>query len=204
MDGIALVCADMCLQVGCVLPKVTQPVRISPGKIPERACATWLTKGGQFFTLIKAGSATLAYCHANRMLYFANPDFALGKECPDHHAFLGQTVEDREDGKLIPRLLVMDMVHPAPPCPIERGALLRTFAHVMPPSCHIQWSGDARCMREFLKGGMPHETEEGIVALTAPLRLVREVTVAIPLIASLSQAVVELNPDPQRKKARRQ
>lgn len=202
-DSLALVCADMCLQVHQILPKVTQPVRIVPGKIDERACATWLTKGAQFFTLIKSGTSTLAYCHANRTLYYANPSFRLGDACPDQHAFLAQTVEDREpNGEVTPRLLIMDLVYPTHECPRERGEIVRKLAHTMPNTCTIQWNGDPTCLRSFLQKGLPHDIEDDIIALGSPLRLTREIHVAIPLYASLSQAVIELNPMEQRKRVK--
>ena len=200
-DSLALVCADMCLQVHHILPRVTQPVQIAPGKIGDRACATWLAKGAQFFTLIKSGPSTLAYCHANKTLYYASPSFRLGDACPDQHAFLAQTAEDREPtGEIIPRLLIVDLVYPVHACPHDRGEIVRRFAHAMPPTCTVQWNGDPTCLRSFLEKGLPHDIEDYIIALGAPLRIIREIHVAIPLITSLSQAVIELNPTKRQRR----
>jgi hypothetical protein len=188
-EGVSLVCAEMCLQVHQVLPKMTRGVKIAPGKVG--GCATWLTKGGHFFTLIKSGGCTLAYCHANGTLYFASPDFSLGRDCPDHHAFLGQTVMDQDNrGGLIPRLLIMDLVHPQIACPLQRGNVLRSLAHHLPTTCSLQWNGELSCLKAFLEKGLPHESD-GVVGLGSdPLRLVRDMQ-----IQPIAQAVLDLLPE---------
>ena len=73
----------------------TQSVQIVPGRIKEDCVATWLVEGGQFFTLIKYSMNTLAYCHGNRTLFYAKPDFMLKADMPEGHAVLGQASRQR-------------------------------------------------------------------------------------------------------------
>lgn len=54
--------------------------------------------------------------------------------------------------------------------------MLRQLAGMFPSTCTVQWSGQPEALRRFLKNGLPHEVD-GIVALRAPLRLIREMQV---------------------------
>ena len=76
-QALSTVCSEVCLQLGSVVAKAAQPVRITPGKIKDAALTTWLVQDTQMFTLIKCGMATLAYCHGNNTLFYAKPDFML-------------------------------------------------------------------------------------------------------------------------------
>ena len=175
-DAIALACGSLCLQVHSVLPLAMQPVCVQRGSIHHSTdLVTWLAKGSRFFTLIKTVVGTRVYDHVDDMLYYANPNTDLHKDCPEGHAFLCQTVCDRHaDGSHTPRLLVMDLVCPKIECPRQRGDTLRRLAHVFPAACHVQWAGDMQALRAFVSSGVvPHEVE-ALVALRSPLQIVRE------------------------------
>jgi hypothetical protein len=172
-DALALACGALCLQVHSVLPAAMQGVSVSVGPLLEEDVTTWLAKDARFYTLVKTPRGTRVYDHADDLLYFAGPHAELAKACPDGHAFLCQTVCDRQpDGPPVPRLLVLDLVAPAIVCPRLRGDALRKLAHVLPHTCHIQWAGDRQALRKFVPG-VPHDVE-CLVALRAPLQLVRE------------------------------
>ena len=138
----------------------------------------------RFYTLVKTPHGTRVYDHADDLLYFAGPNTELAEACPDGHAFLCQTVCDRQppDGQAIPRLLVLDLVAPAVECPRQRGEALRKLSGVLPHICHVQWAGDKRALEKFLPS-VPHDVE-ALVALRAPLQLVREPP-STPRIAAL-------------------
>ncbi len=175
-DALALACGPLCLQVHEVLVAATQGVSVSVGLVDEGTdVVTWLAKGARFFTLIQTPQGTRVYDHADDLLYLASPAAQLRGDCPCGHAFLCQTVCDQQEGgQATPRLLVMDLVVPAIACPRERNRLLRGLAPVLPPVCHLQWAGDKKALREFVdSGAVPHRVE-ALVALRAPLHLVRE------------------------------
>lgn len=172
-DAINLVCCEICLQVHSVMESALQPVAVSPGAISEGDLASWLVEGTHFFTLIKTDARTLAFCHANKTLFYARPDFALAPSTPDGHAFLAQVVEDRENDLLVPRLLVLDLVAPVFADPRARNAILRGCAHHFPPTCVLQWVGQPSALRPFVESGLPHRVD-GLVALGAPLALTHE------------------------------
>ncbi len=174
-DAIAFACGSLCLQVHSVLPHAMLPLVVQSAPIhPSTDVVTWLAKGARILTLIKTSSGTRVYDHADDMLYYANPNTELPKECPDDHAFLCQTVCDTmPDGTQTPRLLVMDLVHPCVQCPRQRGDILRRLTPVFPHVCHVQWAGDKTALERFVAQGMPHEVE-AVIALRAPLQAVRE------------------------------
>lgn len=175
-DALAFACGSLCLQVHSVLPLAMQPLSIRHGPVMEGSdLFTWLAKGARYLTVIKTGAGTRVYDHADDMLYYANPNTELLRECPDGHAFLCQTVCDRwEDGTLTPRLLVMDMVCPRIECPRARGDTLRRLGHVFPPAYHVQWAGEKAALEGFVGSGVvPHDVE-GVVALREPLQVIRE------------------------------
>ena len=172
-DALALACGALCLQVHSVLPVAMQGVSVSVGPLLEGDVSTWLAKDARFYTLVKTQRGTRVYDHADDLLYFASPHVELDKACPDGHAFLCQTVCDRQpDGSVVPRLLVLDLVSPAIECPRQRGETLRKLAHVLPHTSHIQWAGDKQALEKFVPG-VPHDVD-CLVALRAPLQLVRE------------------------------
>jgi hypothetical protein len=145
---------------------------------------TWLARGARFYTLIQTPHGTRVYDHADDLLYYAGPGAQLAPECPPGHAFLCQTVCDRQaSGPPVPRLLAMDLVLPAIECPRQRNEALRRLAHVLPPACHVQWAGDRRALDGFLPT-VPHDVECP-VALRAPLQLVREPRVGISALDAL-------------------
>ena len=190
-DTIAFACGSLCLQLHSVMPHAMQPVSITSDGITATDLVTWLVKGARFLTLIKTAHATLVYDHTDDFLYFANPDTELHKDCPEGHAFLTQTVQDRQpDGSTTQRLLVMDLVCPRIECPRVRGDTLRSLSHLLSHVCHVQWSGYKTALEQFVRSGtVPHEVE-GLVALRAPLRLSRE---SVTRIAALD-ALEELGP----------
>ena len=172
-DALALACGTLCLQLHAVLPDAMKKIAVSHDKINGNDLTTWLVKGSRFFTLIQTLSGTRVYDHDGDYLYYANPNTELGRECPDGHAFLAQTVEDRTGESVTCRLLIMDLVCPKVEDPRKRGEILRAMAHFFPSSCHVQWSGDHAALQSFISNGMPHEVE-CIVALREPGRLYRE------------------------------
>ena len=185
-DALAFACGSLCLQVQSVLPHAMQPLVVQSGSIhPSTDVVTWLAKDARLFTLIKTSSGTRVYDHTDDMLYYANPNTELPKECPDDHAFLCQTVCDSmPDGTKTPRLLVMDLVHPSIPCPRQRGDTLRRLTPVFPHVCHVQWAGDKSALERFIGNGMPHEVE-ALIALRAPLQVMREPATGIAALELL-------------------
>lgn len=187
-DALSLVCGEACLQISQTVAQATQPLRIVPGKIKEQGLATWLVHNTHMFTLIKAGETTLAFCHGNNMLFYAKPEFMLHRGVPDGHSFLAQLAEDKEQGVIVPRLLVMDLITPRNEDPCARNQIVRNLSSFFPPSCVLQWAGQVDALRAFLKNGLPHEVG-GIVALGSPLHLTKEVRVELPV--NVLQRVVE-------------
>lgn len=183
-EAIALSCGSLCLQLHSVLPAATEQVRVTREPITERDRTTWLVRGARLLTLIQTSEGTRVYDQADDFLYYASPNVELSAQCPDGQAFLAQAVVDRRGGELVPRLLVFDIVCPRIADPHERGAQLRGMAHLFPPACHVQWSGDRSALEAFLSRGMPHEVE-GVVALRQPCCLVRDPPDG-PVIAALS------------------
>ena len=185
-DAIAFACGSLCLQVQSILPHAMQPLVIESGSIhPSNDVVTWLAKDARLLTLIKTSAGTRVYDHADDMLYYANANTELLKECPDEHAFLCQTVRDRlPDGTTTPRLLVMDLVHPRIDCPRQRGDTLRRLTQVFPHVCHVQWAGDKTALERFVAQGMPHEVD-ALLALRAPLQAVREPATGIAALELL-------------------
>jgi hypothetical protein len=172
-DALALACGTLCLQVHAILPEVMKKLAVQSDRIGPSDLTTWLVKGSRFFTLIQTSSGTRVYDHDGDYLYYANPNTELARECPEGHAFLAQTVEDKTGASVTCRLLIMDIVWPKIDNPRKRGEILRSMGQLFPPSCHVQWSGDRAALESFLSNGMPHDVE-CIVALREPGRLYRE------------------------------
>lgn len=174
-EVLAFACGSICIQIHSMMSHVMQPVSLISAPInPETDLVTWLASSARFLTLIKTSTGTRVYDHADDMLYYANPNTELLRDCPDGHAFLCQTVCDAmPDGTSVPRLLVMDLVHPCIDCPRLRGSTLRALTPVLPHVCHVQWAGDKLALERFVSQGMPHEVE-GLVALRRQLQLVRD------------------------------
>ena len=175
-DAIAFACGPLCLQIHSVLPLAMQPVSIQHHPIqPETDVVTWLAKDARFLTLIRTTGGPRVYDHAEDMLYYANPNTELHKDCPEGNAFLCQSVCDTQpDGSTVPRLLVMDLVCPRIECPRQRGVTLRRMAHMFPHVCHVQWAGDKLALQRFVDSGTVPHPVEAPVALRGPLQLVRE------------------------------
>ena len=174
-DALALACGALCLQVHTVPPAAMQGVSVSALEpIRDDDVVTWLARGARFLTLVKAARGTRVYDHADDLLYYAGPDAELGPDCPEGHAFLCQAVRDAQpDGPAIPRLLVTDLVHPAIPCPRQRGEALRRLGTCLPHIASLQWAGSRAALQPFIDAGsVPHPVET-LIALRAPLQLVR-------------------------------
>ena len=175
-DALALTCGALCLQVHTVPLPALQGVSISALEpIRDDDVVTWLARGARFLTLVKAARGTRVYDHADDLLYYAGPNAELGPDCPEGHAFLCQAVCDPQpDGSAIPRLLVTDLVHPCIPCPRLRGEALRRLGPCcLPHICSLQWAGSRAALQPFIAAGsVPHPVET-LVALRAPLQLVR-------------------------------
>ena len=112
-DTIALVCGPLCLQIHPGFPSAMKAVTLKTAPLLEASdLVTWIAKNTRFLTLFKTQQGTRVYDHADDLLYYANPNSELHMDCPEGHAFLCQTVRDRQsDGTTIPRLLVMDLVN---------------------------------------------------------------------------------------------
>lgn len=183
-DALALACGPLCLQVHPVLPAAMRGASIAIGQIQPADLVTWLVKGARLYTLVQTQQGTRVYDHADDLLYFASPNAELDRACPEGHAFLCQTVCDRQpSGPPIPRLLVMDLVSPAIESARERNEALRKLAPVLPHICHIQWAGERQALEKFLPS-VPHDVET-ILALRAPLQLVREASSGIAALDAL-------------------
>lgn len=183
-DALALACGPLCLQVHPVLPAAMRGASVALGPIRPQDLVTWLAKGARLYTLVQTSHGTRVYDHTDDLLYFASHGAELDRACPEGHAFLCQTVCDRQpSGPPIPRLLVMDLVSPAIECPRERNEALRKLAPVLPHVCHVQWAGERQALEKFLPS-VPHEVE-AVVALRAPLQLVREASSGIAALDAL-------------------
>lgn len=175
-DALALTCGALCLQVHTVPLAAMQAVSVSALEpIRDDDVVTWLARGARFLTLVKTARGTRVYDHADDLLYYAGPNAELQPDCPEGHAFLCQAVCDPQpDGSATPRLLVTDLVAPAIQCPRQRGDALRRLGHVLPHICSLQWAGSRAALQPFIAAGsVPHPVET-LVALRAPLQLIRE------------------------------
>ena len=166
-----------------------------PKRMPDAGVATWKPRGSLFFTLVKAGSDTVVYCHSNGTAYHAAPPARLAGDCPDSAAFLCQWCVDKEPGTgmQIPRLLVFDVLGACEGGAAARGEKLRGLAKFLPqPLCVLQWAGDHRVLEDFIKRGLPHPVD-CIVGLSDddPLRLYRRMRVEIPRPPALNFKTVE-------------
>jgi len=185
-DVLAHACRGHCIEIWDKgVARSLRPIAYDEGAIADTDLTTWLVRGGRMLTVIKAEGGTRIYDHQEDFLYYASPQAQLGRECPPGHAFLAQTVCDRDRGKqtCTPRILLMDLLHPAEADPAKRGEAMRRLGGSFPPLYHVQWSGNKRCLQAFLSKGMPHEVE-AVVALRGQGRLVRE-----PRAASLLQSL---------------
>ena len=183
-DALALACGPLCLQVHPVLPAAMRGASIALGPIQAADLVTWLAKGARLYTLVRTQHGTRVYDHADDLLYYASPDAELDQRCPEGHAFLCQTVCDRQpSGQPVPRLLVLDLVSPAIECPRERNEALRRLGPLLPHICHVQWAGERQALERFLPT-VPHDVE-AVVALRAPLQLVREASSGIAALDAL-------------------
>lgn len=189
-EALAFACASMCLEIGVMtsLETLSPPVFTLVEKLhPENDLVTWLVEGGRFITLLQSAQGTRVYDTEDDFLYYAAPHTQLTADCPVGHAFLCQTVRDREeDGSHTLRLLVTDLVSPRIECPIKRSEALRGMARYLPPVCHIQWAGNHAALKKFVEGGaVPHRVG-GLVALRAPLVLAREPVTGIAALDALA------------------
>jgi hypothetical protein len=192
-DAIAFACGPLCLQIHPILPLAMQPAKVLNGTIEHtKDVVTWLAKGARFFTLIRTSTGTRVYDHDEDTLYYANPNTELHRDCPEGFAFLCQTVCDRQPDKThVPRLLVMDIVCPPMDRPRERGDTLRRMAPLLPHVCHVQWAGERTALEQFVaSGSVPHDVET-IVALRAPLQLIREPATGITALNALAECMLK-------------
>jgi hypothetical protein len=177
-DALALVSANMCLQVQLIVPTAMKKAKVVAGPVEDTDHATWLAKDSWRFTLIKTAHGTFVYCHSHDYLYYAHPNVMLGPECPAGHAFLVQVLEDTKDGVVVPRVLVMDLVCPAVQNAEKRGEIMRGLAHVFPPLCHLQWAGNKAALQKFIDKGLPHQVDSIVALKSVPLHIVRECSLA--------------------------
>ena len=175
-DSLAFLCRGICVELGPSLSSALRPTVIEEGPLPPCSPTTWLAKGCRLVTLIQTERGTRVYDQKEDFLYYASEAGQLGPECPPGHAFLGQTVLDRDraGGSPVPRVRIMDLVTPRIDDPAQRGAELRRLQRCFPAACHVQWAGERVSLERFLgSGGIPHEVE-CVVALGEPGKLVRE------------------------------
>lgn len=182
-EALALACGGLCVQLHGIMPEALAPARTSHGDLSDTDRTTWLVRNARLMTLIQTAEGTRVYDHEGDFLYYASPNVELDARCPEGHAFLAQAVTDREGDAQVPRLLVLDLVCPRIEDPRRRGSALRAMAHLFPPACHVQWSGERAALERFLARGMPHDVE-AVVALREPGCLLRE-RPAPPGIAAL-------------------
>ena len=187
-DTLAFACGPMCVEIHTVVPATLKPPVIAsvPSLNRETDLVTWLVDGGRFLTLVQTARGTRVYDTEEDYLYYATPHVQLHESCPIGHAFLCQTVQDKQsDGSHTPRLLVTDLVSPRIECPVKRGEALRSMAHWLPSVCHIQWAGNQTALELFVKSGsVPHRVG-GLVALRSPLTFARESTTRIAALDAL-------------------
>lgn len=190
-DTLAFVCGPLCLEIQTVAPDLLRGPTLLPASHarlldPSRDRFTWLVERGRFLILIQTQRGTRVYDPEDDLLYYAAPHVQLAPECLPGHAFLCQTVQDSQaDGTLTPRLLVTDLVGPRIECPVRRGEAMRGMAHLLPPVCHMQWAGDRAALERFVgSGAVPHRVA-GLIALRAPLELVRETSTGIAALDAL-------------------
>jgi hypothetical protein len=175
-DVLALMCRGLCVEVGPSYSAALKPTVIETGALPPCVPATWLAKGCRLITLIQTDRGTRIYDQKEDFLYYASEAAQLGAGCPPGHAFLGQTVCDRDrTGKnATSRVLIMDLISPRIEDPFERGAQVRRFQPCFPSTCHVQWAGERASLERFLRqGDIPHEVE-CVVGLREPGKLIRE------------------------------
>lgn len=166
-ESLAFVCAEHFLELHPIYNAIMKDITLDKDTSKHtNKIASWLAKDSQWFTLIKHEKQTIVYCHANHMVFYASPNVWLPDGIPNGYAFLCQTTKDNG---IHPRLLVLDLVLPRIPEPVERGYHLREFARFFPSTLHLQWSGDVTALRDFLEGtNMPHAIE-GVLYFKEPL-----------------------------------
>lgn len=173
MDAIAFTCAEHFLQLHPSFAWIMRPleVRVSMGDLTQKGRYSWIAQGGTWFTVVRYQRHTVVFSHDTQMAYYASPNVTLPVEMPDGYAFLCQATLD--DGQY-PRLLVLDLILPRHKDVEVRGNLLRSVAHLFPPSMHLQWSGELEVLRKFLHKGLPHPVEAIVMLTEDPHVLVRE------------------------------
>lgn len=191
-DVLAFACGTLCLQIDDMLPLSLQSASVSTTEaiLPDDL-VTWLAKSARFVTLIQTSQGTRVYDHADDLLYYGGPNVQLPKEFPVNHSLLCQAVWDRpptQGADPIPRLLVTDLVIPDVPCPRQRADVLRRLAHLLPSSCHVQWSGERAALQAFIDAGsVPHDVECLVALRAKPLHLVRGPVSGISALDSVLQ-----------------
>jgi len=176
-QALSSVAGDAFLHADPEMARLMQGVQVKPrSKGSPANYATWKPEGSVFFTLIKSGCHTVAFCHASGQAYYATPQARLAEACPDKTAFLCQWCLD---GGCIPRLLVFDVLEDCEDVK-ARGQHLRDLAKFLPqPLCTVQWSGEVEALEGFTSK-LPHKVE-CIVGLNAnPLLLSKYMRVALP------------------------
>jgi hypothetical protein len=188
-ESIAFACGSLCLEIHTVpCETLRAPSFVLVDKLlPDTDLVTWLVEGGRFLTLVQSPRGTRVYDTKDDFLYYATPSTQLRADCPVGHAFLCQTVQDKQDdGSFTPRLLVTDLVSPYIECPVKRGEALRSMAHFLPHVCHIQWAGNHSALDLFVKSGVVPHRVAGLVALRSPLTLAREPATGIAALDALA------------------
>lgn len=111
---------------------------------------------------------------------------------------------DRKSWELpgIPRVLVMDLVAPAEPCPRRRRERLWAMHKAFPPICSVQWAGERSALEAFLARGLPHDVQ-AVVAFGEPLRVTKELRLEIPVPILMAPGVsLHGEPDASKKRVR--
>jgi hypothetical protein len=188
-ETLAFACSHLCLEIQTVDQTLLSPVNMTVVQAfdQEKDLVTWLVEGGRFLTLIQTARGTRIYDTHDDFLYYATPHTQLPKTCPVGHAFLCQSVQDKQpDGSFTPRLLVTDLLSPRIDCPVKRGEVLRGMGHFLPPVCHIQWAGNREALERFVKSGVVPHRVAGLVALRSPLSFAREPATKIAALDALA------------------
>lgn len=190
-DALGFVCSSLCLEIQTVDLDILRAPKFIPVPAidPETDLVTWLVEGGRFLILVQSINGTRVYDTEDDYLYYAMPHTQLSSSCPVGHAFLCQTVQDKQpDGTHTLRLLVTDLVSPRIDCPVRRGEALRGMGPFLPQVCHVQWAGNRKALEQFVASGVVPHRVAGLVALRAPLELARESSTGIAALDALDLA----------------
>lgn len=168
MESRALhtVCLEPCLWIGDHLDWCKPPA-FSEEEAGKYELFTWVPQEAEWVYLIKLVGFTLAYLPDRDTVYFVNPAFAIGNQCPPNTAFLTQYVKDPGCAA---RLLAVDILYEKGETLEEvpaaaRYARLQSLAQHFPEQhCAVQWCGNLDALTPAFLATLPHKCK-GIVGM---------------------------------------